>query len=364
MTMPSRRPHAARGCLPEHADVATVRSVLDILAGARIPRADLASEEDHQADGTGCGAGAVVTPNDHRAGVTVQWYEDGTTDEAGLPTRRVPTVRGMRNRALDECASLLMGFGYSVTSSASPRTRTRRVQSLLVCGEPSELATTVAHALAAHGFAPVGVLPLYWDRPDWYQLASGSETLSLSLSHATPVERVRDAVAALRVRGLNANEDQPRPYGNGYGILVRKDKRPTGERDGLLPDTPECRAAREVLWLRGFSRENTEHGTIGHRVYPQLTSDLRSTSTVGSTPAFALPALHDKVSVTAPDTAYAEGRGRELATALSAAHEEAFTAVGWRVVREDPITITVCRRPASEDATEPDTTPADAEPAA
>ncbi|MEV7929657.1 hypothetical protein [Kitasatospora sp. NPDC088779] len=347
-----------RGCLPEHTVSPSVRAILDVLADTQMTRADLASEKAHQARNLRCTVGAVATPRDHCAEVIVEWYEDGATDEAGLPARRVRIVRNMRNRFLDECAGLLRDVGFSVMSSESSRTRTRRVQSLLVSGEPCELALDVAQALPSHGLSRAGVLPPYWEIPDRYRLTIASEAITLTFSHATQVERVRDAVAALRAQGLNANEDAPSLYGTGYGVLVREGERPIGDRDGLRPETPQSQAARDLLWTRGFSRENTEHGTIGHRVHPQLPPHLRDgTVNIDNTPFAAFAALHDRVSVTASDTAYAERAGRELATALSDAHAEVFAADSWTVVREDPSTITVWRRTALGTATEPSATP-------
>ncbi|MEE1828059.1 hypothetical protein PUR61_38660 [Streptomyces sp. BE20] len=335
----SPRP-SVRGCLPEHAAVPAVQVALDVLADAKVTRADLASEEAHQVRNLRCTVGAVVAPHGRASSVIVEWYEDGAVDEALLPARRIQTVRSARNRALDECAGLLRDIGYTVTSSESSLTRTRRLHSLLVSGAPYEPARNVTRALTSRGLSRAGVLPPYWETPDLYRVMRASGALLLTFSHATKVERVRDAVATLRARGLNASEDAP----SLYGVLVRRGERPTGERDGLRPETPECQAARDLLWARGFSREDCERGTIGHRVYPQLPPHLRDgVFNVDNTSPTVLAALHDRVSVTAPDLAYAEGHGRDLATALSAAHEVAFAEAGWSVVREDPITITAHR---------------------
>ncbi|MFE7531147.1 hypothetical protein ACFU7Y_36375 [Kitasatospora sp. NPDC057542] len=301
-----------------------------MLADAKMTCADLSSEEAHQVRNRSCTVGAVVTPRESPSEVIVEWFEDGATDEAALPARRVQTVRSMRNRVLDECVGLLRDSGFTVALSESSRTRTRRLQSLLVSGEPHELAKDLTQTLAQYGLSRAGVLPSYWEIPDLYRIVAVSDALALTFSHATQVERVRDAIAVLRAQGLNANEDAPSLYGVGYGVLVRENAWPAGERDGLSPETTECQAARDLLWTRGFSHENPELGTIGHRVHPPTD----------------LAALYDRVSVTAADTAYAEGHGRELATALSAAHAVAFTAAGWSVVREDPTTITVCRSAA------------------
>ncbi|MFJ6773558.1 hypothetical protein ACIQOV_21820 [Kitasatospora sp. NPDC091257] len=315
-----------------------------MLADAKVTRADLASEEAHQARNLRCTVGAVAAPHGRASDLIVEWYEDGAVDEALLPARRIQTVRSARNRALDECAGLLRDIGYTVTPSESSLTRTRRLQSLLVSGAPYEPARNVTRALTSRGLSRAGVLPAYWETPDLYRVMRASGALLLTFSHATKVERVRDAVATLRAQGLNAGEDAPSLYGVGYGVLVRRGERPTGERDGLRPETPEYRAARDLLWVRGFSRENCERGTIGHRVYPQLPPHLRDgVFNVDNTSPTVLAALHDRVSVTAPDSAYAEGHGRDLATVLSAAHEVAFAEAGWTVVREDLITITVHR---------------------
>ncbi|MGY0466559.1 hypothetical protein ACW14Y_40810 [Kitasatospora sp. cg17-2] len=335
-----------RGCLPEDAHNPDVRSVLGALAEARVPCADLAADHAQQVGGSRVTVGAVAKPSGHSSGAFVQWYEAGSTDEGGLPARRVRAVRGMRNRVLDECTALLRGLGFAVTTLESSRTRTRRVQSLFVSGEPDDLAQSVAHTLAQADLVRVGVLPPYWPTPDHYRLTPVAAACLLTFSHATPVERVRDAVAALRAQGLDANEDTPNQYGIGYGVLVSAGGLSTRERDGLRPETPQFRAARDLLWTRGFSREKTESGTIGHRVYPQLPAHLRDGAfNVDNTSPNVLAALHDRVSVTAPDIAYAEGRGQELAGALSAAHAAAFEGDGWTVVREDPITSTALRPP-------------------
>ncbi|GAA1979343.1 hypothetical protein [Kitasatospora viridis] len=212
---------------------------------------------------------------------------------------------------------------------------------------PNSLAGKVTSILSTLGLVKADRMPGHCSDPARYTIpdhATAAVYCLVNFSHATPVEKVRAAVAALRAEGLNARESSTLApqVGYGYGLTVEADGSLTDPRDGLRPDTPAVVEARKVLWRAGFSRENTELGTIGHRVYPQLPAHLRDGSVnVDNTPADELTRLHDRVSVTAPCNVWADGEGEQLARALSGAHEAAFRAAGWAVEREDEITVTV-----------------------
>jgi len=333
------------GCLPEHAEMPAVGDVLAVLTSGGVPLADVASVSSPEFTG-----GAVVSPVVGATGwISVRFYVEGRSGEIGLPPRLREQVRAERNRALDMCAEMLQNAGHLVSADESKFTRTRRVESLTVRGAgDSDLAREVAAVLASVGLEKVAVLRGDCADPSRYRI-NGEHFMAdvvsmLEFSPAVSAETVRAAVVALRAQGFDARESYTGTGKSGYGLDVTRDGRPLERADGDLPDTQETWAARNVLWEAGFSRENVATGTIGHRVYPQLPPHLRGLVTRGNTPGDVIMHLHDRVSVTVPANAYADGLGPRIAENLSSVQELAFTTAGWDVVREDPTTITVQRR--------------------
>ncbi|MEU6462198.1 hypothetical protein [Streptomyces sp. NPDC046976] len=143
------------GSLRECADYPGVAEALDVLRAAEVPVATFPGRkmlwrEWHSPQGP---QGAFVGPHCGRT-LEVSWFIDGAHDERSMRTRNTRTVRGARNRALDDVAGAFDRAGWKVWRVESSNTATRRALRVDVIPpaeeEPSPVVTEEeAEALVA-----------------------------------------------------------------------------------------------------------------------------------------------------------------------------------------------------------------------
>ncbi|WP_217226001.1 hypothetical protein [Streptomyces anulatus] len=117
------------GCLPEHAGHSAVGAALAHARGAGVPLAVIGrdwrwSYGEHGAQGL------FVVPTGERS-VECTWFVDGRSEEGPQRPAQVRRLRPARNGALAEVRSGLADAGWSVLTTASRRTHTLRLLSVL-----------------------------------------------------------------------------------------------------------------------------------------------------------------------------------------------------------------------------------------
>ncbi|MFE1190135.1 hypothetical protein [[Kitasatospora] papulosa] len=118
------------GCLPEHAGHPAVRAALAQARGAGVPLAVIGRDwrwgyGEHGAHGL------FVVPTGERT-VECEWFIDGRSNETAMRPAQVRRLRPARNAALTEVRRSLTDAGWGGLTTASRRTHTLRLLSVLV----------------------------------------------------------------------------------------------------------------------------------------------------------------------------------------------------------------------------------------